>query len=167
MYEYTPTYARKKELLTLATLVLLAGVAFVASKQERLLLPAVWQLLCVLFLTAAVYLTVRYLLRSYTYRIAPREDGTLGELDLTVIEQVGRRRDAVCRISLADIEAADPITRENEKRLRAERRGQTTFAYYAELAPEHLCLLTVRDREKRVFVLLQTDEKLCSILKRS
>lgn len=167
MYEYTPKYTRKKEGLTLAMLLSVALLLLAVSRLPQAPLPSLWQLAAVILLTAAVLVAVRFLLRSYTVRLAPREDVRSPIPDLTVVERMGRRTQTVCRVSLADVVSAEPITPESKAALRAKRRGKRVWLYYAEMNPPNLCQLTVMDGEECVFILLQADEKLLSFLQKN
>lgn len=166
MYEYTPIYTRKKELLTVAALLAVAVTLFAVSRLPWAPLPALWQLAAFVLFTGAILVTVRFLMKGYTYRVSLEGEGVDRVPEFTVIEQSGRRVQTVCRILLSDIVEAERVTKENRASLRADRRGKNTWQYYAELAAPDLCQLTVQDGEDHYFLLLQADERLLSFFKK-
>ena len=165
MYEYIPTYSRKKERLTVFTLLSLAVVLLVVSRIEEIPFPALWQLAAVCVLTGMVTVLCRFWLRSYIYRVSPQEDNLSGTMDLIVVERLRGRDQVVCRVSVSDIESITPITPSIKSELRKKRRGSRVWLYYAELSAPNLYQLTVRDDDDVFFLLIQSDQTLISVLK--
>lgn len=164
MYQYTPTYTRKKEMLITTMLFCISAILITVSRLEGAPLPALWQFAAFVLLSLMISVIVRFLIRSYTYRVAPREDGVDRSLDLTVIERTGKREQVVCRVSLWDIETAERQTAENRRALKKKRQGKRTWFYYAEISAPDLCQLTVKDGEDGFFVMIQADQTLLSTL---
>ena len=166
MYEYTPKYTRKKEILTVVTLLVLAAILIIVSKTAGAPFPALWQLAAFVLLTAMIFITIRFLLRSYTCRVFPREDEMGEGMDLTVIERVRKHAQTVCRVSVSDIVDAEWLKKENRRALAEKRKGKRAWFYYAELNASNLCQLTVRDGEDCFYLILQADERLFFLLKK-
>ena len=165
MYEYTPIYTRKKELLTVSALLAVAAVLMVASKLPWTSLPALWQLASFVLFTGAILVTVRFLMKSYTYCVSFDGESASQAPEFTIVERSGKRVQTVCRILLSDILEAERVTKENGASLKAKRRGKNTWQYYAELSAPDLCQLTVQDGDEWYFLLLQADDRLLSFFK--
>ena len=166
MYQYTPNYTRKKEMLITTMLFCISAILITVSRLEGAPLPALWQFAAFVLLSLMITVIVRFLIRSYTYRVAPREDGVDRSLDLTVIERTGKREQVVCRVSLWDIETAERQTAENRRALKEKRQGKRTWYYYTELSAPDLCQLTVQDGKDIYFVMIQADQTLFGILQK-
>ncbi|MBQ7346430.1 MAG: hypothetical protein IJW55_00580 [Clostridia bacterium] len=168
MYEYTPKTQKKKEFLIVAILSVAAAFLFCCSTLPSCLYPSLWQLTCVFLLVAVIMLVSKCLLRSFVYRVAPRED-VEGDAppDFTVTECYGKRSAVVCRISVADIEAVTPVTPQNRKALAAMGKGKSVYRYFSELSPQNLCWLTVRDGDNLFYIRIVADENLISALQKN
>jgi len=165
MYEYIPNSKKKKELWLVAILSVTAAVLFTCSKQSFCPYPALWQTASVVLLVEVVMLVSNCLLRSFVYRVAPREDAPDAPCDFTVVERRGKQHSTVCRISVGDITQILPITAENRKQLTKETRGKPTYRYYAELSPQPLFRLTVQNEEELFYLFIIADERLMEMLK--
>ncbi len=160
MYEYRPTYFKKKEksyclVLTLAAIILLA-----LSRIPQMPLPVLWQAVAVAALAVAVMLLSRYLLRSYIYRIEENDRGR----DLVILMQTGRRTRTVCRVSVDYIEHALRLTPENSQAQKAARRGHTVWLYYSEWQARDLCQLHIHTPDEDAYLLIQSDDFLFKLL---
>lgn len=99
----------------------------------------VWLFAALFSLTAALLITVRYLVRRYVYRFVGREDGGF---DFVVLEISGKRTLCVCRVST---DAFRALVREEKG-----KRTRPTYDWSTELgAPRHL--LTMTDGDGRFF----------------
>ena len=165
MYEFLPKAPKNKEKLILFCLLGLAVLLFGVSRVPNLPFPAGWQLISVILLVGVVLIATRYLLREYTYCIAPREEGYhFTSLDFTIVEHYSRRSVVVCRISVTDILEVTRVTRENRKQLFASLKGKRVYDYTARILPDDLYLLTVKDGEDSFFVRVEADERLVSFI---
>ena len=96
IYEYTPEKNTKK--LAGVTGLLLGGAVILILIYKlipRISSPWMFQLLAVGMLMMAVFITSRYIMKSYVYAITEQD----GDRLLTVTEIQGRHTITVCRIS--------------------------------------------------------------------
>ena len=126
----------------------------------------VFQLTAIALLTAAVFLTTRYLTKSFVYYVT--EDEGNGS-DFLVTELQGKGRVTVCRIALSSIEelyvldSADSHSKEAVKeKLRRGRRKQ--FDYRPDIAPAKSIALFACECGEPLLIYLAYDETLASLL---
>ena len=160
MYEYAPRSQKRRELRLFLVCLAPALLLLLFSLLPQTPAPHLCRLLGACMAVAAAWIASRYLLRSYIYCLAPREDGG-GSFDLTVTEVYGKRRRVVCRISLADIET---VARENGE-TRSERvRSERYFQYTDVICSASFCILTVREENTLCRIRLMADDTLYHIL---
>ena len=101
LYEYNPQKNVKKLGLVTGLLLMGAGILILIEKLiPNLSTPWAFQLLAVGMLMISIFVTSRYIMKSYVYAIIDDD----GSVDLTVTEIQGRHVITVCRISLFSIE---------------------------------------------------------------
>ncbi len=161
MYEYKPSYSKKKECLASCILALLAVLLLALSRLQGILFPALIQAAAVLLLAGAVLLLSRFVLRSYVYRI---EQGDNGERLLVILETVGKRTRTVCRLSTAYVTDALTLTDENRAREKKRRHGEMVWHYYAEWKASDLCAVRMQTPDESFWILLQGDKTLLTLL---
>lgn len=156
-YEYEPKPRLGREAAVAVAFFVVAVALYGLPTAAKLPYPVLFQLAAVACLAAGVLVTVRHLLRSYRYRVAPSADG---ETELTVTERYGRRSTVVCRMALCDL-------------LRVERPGTDgrptgggVLRYASGFRPEDLCLAEFRDGEDGgvLRILICADEPLFRLL---
>ena len=160
MYEYAPRSPKSREKRLFLVCLAPALLLLLLSLLPQTPVPHLCRLLGVCMAVASAWIASRYLLRRYSYRVAPREDG-VDSLDLTVTEIYGRRRRVVCRISLADIEA---VARENREKQNTRVGAERYFQYTDVIDSSFFCLLTVRDGNLLCRIRLMADDTLYHIL---
>ena len=139
MFEWIPQKTNK----TAQTVILLLFVGAAILLAFPMILPGLpfrWrvQLLALGFLTAAIFLTTRYVTKMYIYRVL--DDGE-GERDLTVTETKvgGKARLTVCRVALSHICRRDLL--ENFDSTDWKKGGKKIFDYRVDLRPAKSILL--------------------------
>ena len=160
MYEYAPRLKKTREKIWASVCLLMGAVAY--GFGELLPYPALYQLLAVGSLAAAILITVRYLLRDYIYRIVPVEDG--GRMDLTVVEVMGKRRTVVCRVSVSDIQTIKPISEISRQKMSDRKGNAPLYRYVSEFHPSNAYFLEILDDEKTYFLEICADSELISII---
>ncbi len=165
IYLYEPKLPKKYERL-IALITALLGVAlFAVSQIPALPIPALYQFLGLVSLTASIVLVSRYLMRRYVYSIEMRTDG--GEdapPDFVVVEHYGRRVSTVCRVSVAEIEEILPLTRENRRQAATLQRGRFFYDYTADLFSANRYLVSVQSGDHLFVARILADEALLRYL---
>lgn len=100
-YEYTPENKNPAEKLLVSLALVFAAASFGVSQLRGIPYPAILQFIAVVFLTVAVALANRCILRSYTYTVT-EPDGA-GQRDFVITEHYGRKHTAVCRVGLSQL----------------------------------------------------------------
>ena len=105
MYSYAPNLKKQKEKLLSGALFALGIAVFLPTLHPKTPLPALFQLVSLLLLTAALSVFIRYLMRDYTYSVeaSEKEDGIL---DFVITERYGKRLSVVCRVAVNEVEAS-------------------------------------------------------------
>ncbi len=144
LFEFKPSKNVKK--LRSVTGLLIIGAALLTVMTVILNdIPYRWaiQLLSLGMLVVGIFITSRYIMKSYLYAVT-KGDG--GENDFTVTELQGRNRVTVCRIGLGNIEHAVVVPQgdreaetEVKNKIKSEKRKQ--FNYCEDLFDEkYICL---------------------------
>ncbi len=172
LYECAARKNFKKITGIVMILVSIAALMFLIPSVFREM-PYRWmlQLLGFACLSAIIYITVKYITKSYAYAIEKKKDGTL---DLIVVELLssGKRKLTVCRISLKNVEQVYILDKRNDtdkiksQRLlesaRAEKRS--VFNYYQDMAPSSMCYVLATECDEPLMIKLAPDEKLFEYL---
>ena len=156
MYEYQPKETKKREKSIVGITLLLGSFCFGVSRIAEIALPFLYQLLAVLFFSAAVVVAVRYLMRSYRYRLEETDRG----VDFTVTEQSGKRIQTVCRISVDEIRkicAASSMSRGDRKRFVGKR---LLYPYVASIRPADLVYLLIESNGTQYLIKICADQGL-------
>ena len=119
------------------------------------------QLLSLGMLAMGIFITTRYVMRSYVYAVMRTDDGD----DLTVTELHGRHTVTVCRVSMDNVAYALVVPmgdREAEadvkNRIKADKRK--VYNYCADLFGEKYICLFVREGGEAIAIKLSWDESL-------
>ena len=160
MYEYAPKPRRIREKIWMSGCLFSGMLSY--GFGQILPYPVFYQLFAVIALTGAVLITVRYLLRDYLYRVEVSENGD--SADFIITEQMGRRRDVVCRISVSDIVEMIPVSDFSSRELSEKVKKRTFYRYVSQFQPENAYLLEIFDDEKTYFLEICGDERLIFIL---
>lgn len=170
LYEFTPKKNTKK--LGMITGVLIIGAAVLMLSTilfgEKMSYRWTIQLLSLLMLAVGVFITARYIMKSYSYAVI--EDN--GQLDLTVTEMQGRHTVTVCRIALNGIEElrtleAGDRSAGNEVKTKIRQEKRKSFNYCGDLLDEKcICIFTVECGEA-LAIKISYDSELVKILEQS
>ena len=159
MYEYAPKLKKLREKIWMSV-CLFFGVLLYGFGQI-LPYPILYQLISVLLLTAAVLITVRYLLRDYIYRVTVKEDGSA---DFTITEVMGKRKTVVCRISVGEIQEITPLLGLSPKEISQKCGKAVLYRYVSQWKPSSPYLLEIFDDEKSYFLEISADQGLVDLL---
>lgn len=161
MYEFAPKPKRIREKLWMSVCLFFGVLSY--GFGQILPYPMACQLLSVILLTAAVLITVRYLLRDYIYCIDVDENGEA--VQLTVVEALERRRTVVCRVSVTDIGQILLATEVANAVSRQEIKKKGLYRYLSQMRSDQSVFLEILDHEKNYFLEIFADQQLISVLK--
>lgn len=149
--EYTPApRSRLADYLVIGSFVLAVCAFCIASYMTAY--GGFVQIAGLGFLTAAVYLAVRYRLTSFRYVLSEESDGVL----FTVYRLQGRRSVAECRMSGVYLESVGRYT--SKKALAEVRQGVSIYDYTVTLSPKDVRFLVFDSGlEKKTGVIIETD----------
>ena len=156
MYEYQPKESKKREKSIFWITLLLGSFCFGVSRIAEIALPFLYQLLAVLFFAAAVVVAVRYLMRSYRYRLEETDRG----VDFVITEQLGKRTQVVCRISvdeICELRAASIMSRREGKDWIGKK---ILYPYVASIRPTDLVYLLAESNETQYLIKICADQGL-------
>ncbi len=162
MYEYSPKEKKTREKALFWISLLLGSFSFGISSIEGIALPFLYQLFAVLFFTAAVVVAVRYLMRSYRYRLEQTDCG----IDFTVTEQYGKRITVICRISLEEIKEIRAASEMDKGQTRKWIGQKLLYPYVASIRPKDLAYLLAQSNETQYLIKICADEGLIDAIKR-
>ncbi len=142
-YEYTPEKKNTAEKILVSLALVFAAASFGVSQLKGIPYPAILQFIAVVFLTVAVALANRCILRSYTYTVT-EPDGA-GERDFVITEHYGRKHTAVCRVSLSQVLSVRAARADEKTVIRdAEKAANFIYRYMTRLFPKEFLLVTVQ-----------------------
>ena len=159
LLECAPRPKKTQEGILASLLLLLFGATLSASFLSGSPLRQLFRGCAMICAVAAAWIAARFLLRSYVYRIEPREEA-MEMLDFTVTECFLNRRVTVCRIGMEDIERIEvkKKTKKEEKTQKSEVK--TTYCYTGKLFFCQEMRLVVRDGEMLSVIRICSDEAL-------
>ncbi len=160
MYEFAPKPKKLREKIWMSICLFLGVLLYCFG--QILPYPILYQLTSVLLLTAAVLITVRYLLRDYIYRVTFNEDGTMA--DFTVTEVMGRRKTVVCRISVLEICEITSLSGLSSKEISKKCEKAPLYRYVSQWKPLNPYLLGIFDDEKNYFLEICADQKMVDLI---
>ena len=142
MYEYTPNRKKGREIITSLLLLGFGVVVYYVSLIPKVPYPVLFQIITVMLAAVAVLIVGKFVLRSYTYRVEPRErDDDPNAHDFVIIEHYGRRSTVVCRIGTEQIRNLVRPSKANRNELARQMKGRKIYRYTAEFAPPDLCVV--------------------------
>lgn len=144
----------------LAISLFLVAAALVLTSLSVEAYRSILQLCALLVLTVAVLLTVRFVVKTYVYRLEARADG--GH-DLVIVDVQAKARRVVVRLSVQR-QAARLLTRPGDISAAIADKTLTVYRYCTDLFPKGTALLVARDGDEDVAVLFQPDETLRTML---
>ena len=140
MNQYIPSQNNHRAKKTATAFFAASLLLFGASGFKAISYRSAFQLVSFSLMTVAILLCVRFLFRSYCYRLEPCDGG----VDFVVLELSRRGADTVCRLSMSALLSVEPATRENlaEKK---KNRGIKIYNYCVDIAPDDALLLCFAD----------------------
>ncbi len=142
MYEYAPKFAKKKEKLLTALVLVIGLLIYFVSFIPGVPYGALFQIAGVCGIAAMILLFSMVVARNYVYAIEEDEDGSL---DFIITELYGRRRMVVCRVSLTSVSMALPRTEETRAQLSSEKSGKRIYNYTGVLFDEERYYLRITE----------------------
>lgn len=137
-----------------------AAVATVAISYFLPSHKGIVQLASLILLVSAVLIYTRYLGSTYSYEVAHDTEGTPIFL---VTQLTGKRRTALCRVNLADIQSIEVLTGAQYRAYKPEV-GIKKYNYTPTLHPDEVHLMQVRSRTENAVVFLELSEEYRSML---
>ena len=167
LYEYAPQKNLRKLSGIVMILVCVALLLFLVTSVFPEL-PYRWVLQLAGFgcIAAIIYLTVKYVTKTFVYAIIKKDDETL-DLTVTEVSNGGKSRITVCRISMSGIEKISAIDRYSDTdRIKADKlisrskqEKRKVFDYAQNLSPRRMLFLMLTECEEPILLKLETDEK--------
>ena len=149
-----------------------AALLFWLGGQPWAPVPSLFQMGAILCATLAVYLTVRYSLRTYRYAIQPNtivDAEGVEQYDLVITEITGKKMKVVCRVGLrtVDHDAVTVIRRSDGDRAKEARetlcRGMRVFKYENTPISPASCYIPIP--EENAVVVIPADQRMVEILR--
>lgn len=169
-YEYAPKPKKGGEMITTLLLFGVALAVYYVSLIPKIPYPALYQTAAVAIAAVAVLVVGKTVLRSFTYRVEPRENGDPNETDLVICEQYGRRNTVVCRIGTEQIRSVVRPEKSNRAELAKRMKQCRVYRYTAGFSAPDLCIVEASAEAdangagSAIFLKIRADEKLASLL---
>ena len=154
-----------------ATLGTLGGLIFVVSMQiDRY--SGVVALLAMMFIVAALTISVKYILSEFTYEITDAD----GEWLFVVGQRSGKRYTTLCRVGLASVVSIEKKKRGEKKDGGAQfiarwmtpaffRYEHQRYSYLPTLMPDTYYVMTVENRYEKAKISLQLTDGMADLLR--
>ena len=169
-FTINPKPENNKAKVAVAILGTLGGIIFLVSMQ----IPryqGVVSLLAMMFIVAALTISVKYILSEFTYEITESD----GEWLFVVGQRSGKRYTTLCRVGLASV-------RSIEKKRRGEKTDDTGFIaklmtpafcrydyqryfYLPTMMPDSYYVMTVENRHEKAKIALQLTDGMADLLR--
>ncbi len=140
MKQYIPAAKNNRAKKTATAIFAASVVLFALSGWKGLPYRFTVQLVSFALMTAAIMVCVRYLFRSYCYRVEACDDG----YEFVVLELSKSGAQTVCRLSMAALLSVERLTKELAAEKKAQR-GLKIYNYCVDIAPADPLLLTFAD----------------------
>ena len=171
IYEYEPPRDSKKATGVVVILFSLAAGLFLFTILINIPFSWVLQLIAIISLTAAIFITTRYLTKSFLYSINQTDGGSL-DLDVLEITNGGKKHITVCRIGLAGIEESFVINKTDKASLateenlikKAKQDRVKIFNYCPDINPVKYSIIIGEECGEKYLIKLTPDDKLCEYL---
>lgn len=172
MYSFESSGSRKPLHAMVIGALVGAAVLFSLGTLPDVPLPSLFQMGTILCATCAVYLTVRYSLRTYRYAIQPNtivDAEGVEQYDLVITEITGKKMKVVCRVGLrtVDHDAVTVIRRSDGDRAKEARetlcKGMRVFKYENTPISPASCYIPIP--EENAVVVIPADQRMVEILR--
>lgn len=145
----------------IAISLFLVAAAAVVTSLTRQAYRSLFQLAAMLCLTAAAFLTVSFVLRTYLFRTELRESG---EYDLVIVQLRGNRRTVNVRLSLTRQATGFSDDPAEVRRARSDP-SLKRYVYCNDLCPQDLSVLLARDGDEEIAVFFQPDGRMKQVIR--
>lgn len=173
MYSFESSGSRKPLHAMVIGALVGAAVFFSVGTLPNVPLPSFFQMGAILCATLAVYLTVRYSLRTYRYAIEPNtivDAEGVEQYDLVITEITGKKMKVVARVGLRTVaHSAVTVIRRGDDDAKAKTsrdllcRDQRVFRYENTPISPASCYIPIP--EENAVVVIPADERMVEILK--
>ncbi len=140
MYEYAPQFAKKKEKLLTALVLVIGLLVYFVAYIPGVQYGALFQIAGICGLAVMILLFSMVISRNYVYTVEETEEG---DTDFVITELYGRRRMVVCRVSVTSIRMALPRTGDTKKQFASEKNGKRVYNYTGVLFDEERYFLKI------------------------
>lgn len=156
-FSINPKPENNKAKAFVATLGSLGGVIFIVSMYIPLYRGVV-ALVAMMFIVAALTISVKYVLSEFTYEITNAD----GEWLFVVGQRSGKRYTTLCRVGLASVVSIEKKKREEDK---GKGTGYLRYSYIPTMMPESYYVMTVENRYERAKISLQLTDAMADLLR--
>lgn len=173
-YEYTPPKNTKK-MTGLSMILVSVAAAFFFIPILFPTMPFQWimQFAGILCLVGVIFIISRCVAKTFVYTVAAGDDGT-PDFTVTELQNGGKSKITVCRVSVGNIERSYLLYPENkedkkkEKELysKARAEGRKSFDYCHDISPSPVCILLLEECGEPLLLKISPDEKMYSMLKK-
>ena len=102
-------------------------------------------------LTAAIFITSKYILRTFVYRTERQESG---DYDLIITEVKANKQNLLVRLSFEKQITGYTDDEEQIRRVRKQRKIPC-YLYCTQMSPKNACLLYAKDGDDRIAIIMQ------------
>ena len=172
MYYFESSGSRKPLHAMVIGALVGAAVFFSVGTLPNVPLPSLFQMGAIFCATLAVYLTVRYSLRTYRYAIEPNtivDAEGVEQYDLVITEITGKKMKVVCRVGLRTVDhyQVTVIRRADGQAAKEARdllcKDKRVFKYENTPVSPASCYIPIP--EENSVVVIPADERMVEILK--
>ena len=156
-FSVNPKPENNKAKAAVAILGTLGGVIFLVSMQ----IPryqGIVALFGMMFIVAALTISVKYILSEFTYEITESD----GEWLFVVGQRSGKRYTTLCRVGLASVTSVEKIKRSDDNGKSGE---YLRYSYIPTLMPDSYYVMTVENRYEKAKIALQLTDGMADLLR--
>ena len=156
-FSINPKPENIKAKAAVAILGTLGGVIFLVSMQ----IPryqGIVALFGMMFIVAALTISVKYILSEFTYEITESD----GEWLFVVGQRSGKRYTTLCRVGLASVTSVEKIKRSDDNGKSGE---YLRYSYIPTLMPDSYYVMTVENRYEKAKIALQLTDGMADLLR--
>ncbi len=147
--------ARRLFFILLGAAAITVGISYFLPSYK-----GVVQLASLVLLVSSVLIYTRYIGSIYSYEVAHDSEGT----PIFLVTQLsGKRRTALCRVNLSDIQSIKVLTGEQYRAYKPEV-GIKRYNYTPTMNPPEVHLMQVRSRTEKAVVFLELSEEYRAML---
>ena len=156
-FSINPKPENNKAKIAVAVLGTLGGIIFFVSMQISRY-QGVVSLLAMMFIVAALTISVKYILSEFTYEITDAD----GEWLFVVGQRSGKRYTTLCRVGLASVRSIEKKKRNEDKVKSGE---YLRYSYIPTLMPDSYYVMTVVSRYEKAKISLQLTDGMAEQLR--